>query len=278
MKITNKLKLPESFEKSLSKDEPKPNRYSVTELLKPVQEIILTRRYYSKIEIDVCDCVNMLFGTAVHKMFEEVSDKNESEIKYECEFGEDTIVGVADIVKDDEIGDYKTATTSKKDFKDYEDQILMYALLRYKKTGVITKKGVVYVLFKDWSKIKASVNSNYPQSPIYVHKFNINDSDYDYIEKWIKDRLENIHEAEINLLECTDEERWYTGTKYAVYKNTGDKRAAIVCDTEEEAHNYITNKCDGAGEIEVRKGEYLKCKYYCNCSKFCKEGGKNDGE
>ena len=41
---------------------------------------------------------------------------------------------------------------------------------------------------------------------------------------------------------CTDEDRWYTGTKYAVYKKVGDARAAYVADTEKDAHNYITNK------------------------------------
>ena len=68
---------------------------------------------------------------------------------------------------------------------------------------------------------------------------------------------------------CTDTERWYTGDKYAVYRNVGDKRAALVADTEQEAHDFITNKCGGAGEIQVRKGESLKCKYYCRVSKFC---------
>jgi len=57
-----------------------------------------------------------------------------------------------------------------------------------------------------------------------------------------------------------------------VFKKVGDKKAAIVCDSEQEAHDYITNKCDGAGEIQVRKGECLKCKYYCKVSKWCYGG------
>ena len=268
MKITNKLNLPEVFEKIVSSNPPKEHRYSVTELLNPTKEIKLTRKYWDEIELDVSDCVNMLFGSAVHKVFEENSTYEESEVKYEVQFGEDTVVGIADVVKDDEITDYKTATTSKKDYKDYEDQILAYSLLRLKKTGYITRKGKAIVLFKDWSKIKAASGGNYPQSPIYVHKFNINDSDYDYIEKKIIDKLKELNQKEIP--ECTDGERWYTGTKYAVYKNIGDKRAIAVYDTEQEAHDCITNKCDGAGQIEIRKGEYLKCKHYCNCLKFCK--------
>lgn len=271
MKITNKLNLPGIFEKIVSNNSPKEHRYSITELLNPTKEIKLTRKYWNEIELDVSDCVNMLFGSAVHKVFEENSPYEESEVKYEVQFGEDTVVGVADVVKDDEITDYKTATTSKKDYKDYEDQILAYSLLRLKKTGYITRKGKAIVLFKDWSKIKAATGGNYPQSPIYIHKFDINDSDYDYIEKKITNKLKELNEKEIP--ECTDEERWYTGTKYAVYKNVSDKRACYVADTEEDAHNYIKDKL-GAAEIQVRKGEYLKCKYYCNCSKFCMKGGE----
>ena len=274
MIYTNKLNLPGVFAKIVSSKKPMNHRYSITELLSSTKEIKLTRKYWDSIEVDVSDCVNMLFGSAVHKVFEENSPFEESEVKYEVQFGEDTVVGIADNVVDDTISDYKTATTSKKDFTDYEDQIKAYALLRFKKYGVITRKGIAYVLFKDWSKIKAQTSSNYPSSPIYVHKFDINDSDYDYIERKIKNKLKELNSEEVP--NCTDEERWYTGTKYAVYRNASDKKAAYVTDSEDDAHNYITNKCDGAGEIQVRKGEYLKCKLYCNCNKFCDQWRKEE--
>ena len=274
MIITNKLGLPGVFEKITSDKEPKEHRYSITELLNSTKEIRLKRKYWDKIEVDVSDLVPAIFGSAVHKVFEENSPFEESEVKYESQFGEDIVVGIADNVKDDTISDYKTATTSKKDFKDYEDQIMAYALLRWKRTGKITRKGIVYILFKDWSKIKAQTSSNYPSSPIYVHTFDIQDSDYDYIEKKIRLKLAEINSSDIPA--CTDEERWYTGTKYAVYKNASDKRATYITDSEEDAHNFITNKCDGAGEIQVRKGQYIKCDLYCSVSKFCDQCRKEE--
>lgn len=274
MKYTNKLNLPECFTKLVSDKKPIPHRYSVTELLGSTKEIQLNRKYHDCIEIDISDCTNMLFGSAVHKLLEENSNPSESEIKFELSVDNCTIVGIADNIHDDEISDYKTATTSKKDFTDYEEQIYAYAWMRLKRDGIITRKGKNIILFKDWSKIKAATNSNYPQSPIYIHKFDINDSDYDYIEKKIKNKL-NILESG-TIIDCTDEERWYTGTQYAVYKNVSDKRASYVTDNEQDAHNYITNKCEGAGEIKVRKGEYIKCKYYCNCSKFCEQWRKEE--
>lgn len=272
MIYTNKLNLPEVFEKIYQNNfrEINPHRFSVTELLSPTKQILLSRKYYNEIEEDISDCIPALFGSAVHKVFEENSNPEESEVKLEVQFGEDTIVGIIDHVKDDEIDDYKTTSTSKvskKDFSDHELQIKIYALLRFKKYGIITRKGKLFYLMKDWSKVKSTYSSDYPKSPIYVHEFNIEDSDYDFSEKYIKNKLNEIHSNLINF--CSDEDRWYTGTKYAVYKNVGDKRASYITDNEQDAHNYIRNKCGGAGEIEVRKGNYLKCELYCSVNKFC---------
>ena len=72
MKYTNKLNLPQSIVDSFTEsDTPIKNRYSVTEILKSNKEILLTRKYWNNIEVDVSECINMLFGTAVHKILEE---------------------------------------------------------------------------------------------------------------------------------------------------------------------------------------------------------------
>lgn len=290
MKITNKLNLPESFMKYASRDDdhaPVPNRYSATEILGSTREIILNRRYYNDIEVDVSEMVPALFGTAVHQVLENNSPILESEIETECKvenvFGNNTLAGRIDLLnlRDLAIEDYKTCSVSKvmhEDFQDWYMQGMEYAYLTFKQKGVILKHLEFYALMKDWSKLKASTSANYPQNPVYVWKYDISDSDYDFIEKYIKEKLsqleayQNVPDDELPM--CTDEERWYTGTKYAVYKKAGDARAAYVADTEEDAHNYITNKCGGAGEIEVRKGEYLKCQHYCSCCKFCKREEK----
>lgn len=283
MKITNKLNLPEAFVKFVSDGDREyvEHRYSVTELLLSVREILLNRKYANMIEYDVSDSIPALFGTAVHQVLENYAPILESDIeaeaKVEASFGDDIVAGRVDLINmaDLTIEDYKTCSVSKvmkNDFEDWKIQGLEYALLMFKRKGIIMKHLKFHALMKDWSKIKSATSTNYPSSAIFTWKYNIQDSDYDFIEKYIVNKLNAINSGELPM--CTDEERWYTGTKYAVFKHAGDKKAAIVCDTEQEAHDYITNKCDGAGEIEVRKGEYLKCKYYCSCSKFCEKGDK----
>lgn len=277
--ITNKLNLPESFMNYATKDEHtiKENRYSVTELLKPVREILLYRKYADKINKDVSDLIPALFGTAVHNVLENNTPLfadlyTEESVEYEID--ETVISGRIDLLnlRDLSIEDYKTCSVSKvmkQDFEDWKMQGLMYAFLVFKSKGIILKHLKFYALMKDWSKIKCATSANYPNSPVYIWKYEINDSDYDYIEQWLKEKLNQLNCE--TLPECTNEERWNTGDKYAVFKKAGDKRTYKVVDTEDEAHQLITDELGGTGEIEVRKGEDLKCNYYCDVCQFCKE-------
>jgi len=276
MIYTNKLNLSEAIVNSVKDSKPPvKDRYSVTELLSPTRQIQLTRKYYDKIEVDVSDCVNTLFGTVVHSILEEnASEDVETEIKMEIDFEGVTLVGKFDVrdLKNLEIEDYKTgkvSTVMKQDFEEYKTQGLAYAWMTYLKTGVIIRNLKIDIFLKDWSKIKAAVVDNYPQTPIYVYKYKIEDSDYDYIRNLIKNKIRELKSEKIML--CSDKDRWYTGTNYAVYRKVGDKRAALVTDNEQEAHNFITNQCNGTGEIQVRRGEYLRCQYYCSCNKFCEQ-------
>lgn len=277
--ITNKLNLPESFMNYAIKDEHtiKENRYSVTELLKPVREILLYRKYADKINKDVSELIPALFGTAVHNVLENNTPlfaNLYTEEPVEYEFDGITVSGRIDLLdlRKLTIEDYKTCSVSKimkQDFDDWKMQGLMYAYLLFKQRGIIIKFLKFYGLIKDWSKIKCATSANYPTSPIYTYVYQLQDSDYDYIEQWLKEKLNQLN-CEV-LPECTNEERWNTGDKYAVYKKAGDKRAYKIVNSEEEAHQLITNELEGAGEIEIRKGEDLKCNYYCDVCQFCKE-------
>lgn len=284
MNITNKLNLPAPFVKYASQDshERKPHQYSVTELLQPIRVILLSRMHEDEIERDVADTIPALFGTAVHKVIEENTDPAENtftEDQMSTTFGEDIVTGRIDYLdlNNATIRDYKTCSVSKvmkQDFEEWRYQLLMYAYLVWKTRGEMIRHLEIIALLKDWSKIKSSTSINYPQSGVYTWRYEIQDSDYDFIEKWMADRLAEInhHIENGSLPECSNEERWYTGDKWAVFKKAGDKRAAKVLDSEQEAHDYITSDCGGVGEIQFREGESTRCKFYCDCCRFCKKG------
>lgn len=287
MKITNKLNLPESIVNATSKDQgshaPVAHRYSVTELLQPIRQILLTRKQYDNIEEDVADMIPAMFGTAIHQFLESATPFRAgqyTEEKIESKFDEDTLVGQIDFLDIDNriIRDYKTCSVNKiikEDFSDWRLQGLMYAALVWKEHDVKIKKLEFIALLKDWSKIRSATSTGYPNSGVYKWEYEIQDSDLDFmINSWIPERLTilNYHLDTDTLPECSDEDRWYTGDKWAVFKKAGDKRAAKVFDTEDDAHAFITSDCGGVGEIQFRKGESTKCKYYCPCHKFCKKG------
>lgn len=277
MKLTNKLNLPQSFVNYANGDgkehEFNPNKYSVTEILGSPKEIYLARKYREEITNDVCDLIPALFGTAVHSILEKNSPEDiETEVKVEAQIDSKLLVGRIDLLdkKNKLIGDYKTCSVSKimnQDFEDWKLQGLIYAWICYFYYGVDIRKLEFYGLMKDWSKLKSNMSANYPKSPIYIWKMDIQDSDYDFIGKWIRDKLDVITNYDGS--ECTDEEMWYTGTKFAVYKNQGDERAKYIADSLEDATNYNNAKLEGQGYIVERKGDYLKCMFYCDVKEFC---------
>lgn len=287
MKYTNKHNAPEALMNYVKKEEgghdPVENTFSVTELLDPIQEILLKRLHHNELEMDVSDKFNALLGTGIHKVLE-INKEDGSEVEFPMEmifFNKFKLKGRCDVLNRSKklIEDYKTCTTSKiqkMDFEEWRKQGLMYAYILYFEYHIEIRNLKFYGFMKDWSKLKASKNPNYPQYPIYTWTYTISDSDFDEIQDFIYGKLKLIEENENRLpltpiVPCNEEERWYSGDEYAVFKKPGDKRAAKVLESQMAANEFITNECGGAGEIQFRKGESVKCKYYCICKNFCNQ-------
>ena len=89
-------------------------------------------------------------------------------------------------------------------------------------------------------------------------------------EEFVKQRV-SIHQKarDGDLPECTDEERWLRGEKYAVRKE-GRKTAVRVFDQEEEAETFISALKDkDKHSIEHRKGINMRCESFCDVAEFC---------
>ena len=279
MIITNKYNLPEAFVKAIQNSRHNADKcLSATTLLKGTKEIILTDRHFDEITVDAADEVWALFGTAVHTILEHQEDEAFKEESFSVGVFDYKVTGKVDRydMKNETIEDWKTASTWKviyKDFDDWKKQGLIYAYL-LKQSGLNVRHIRFVALLKDHSKTEAKRKPDYPQSPVYIYEFDVNPDELTGIEALIKAKvLEvscNAEKADDDIAGCTPSERWSTDPKFAVMKE-GRKTAVKVCDTEEEALNFIEEleKDKDKYFVEERKGVDKKCEDYCPCAAFC---------
>ena len=268
MIVTNHYNLPQVIVDIAMRDmrTPEPQHYSATELLKPIKETVLWRRYYDIITQDVSELLPAIYGTAFHTMLEGASTgDNENRISHEiCGV---RLSGQYDRVENYVLYDYKTTTVGKftrGDFSDYKKQGLIYAWL-LRKNGVYIEKMVFYMFLKDFKPSRYSVDVGFQ---IWEHY--ITSQDLIEIEAYIMERIELLERykdtPDNELPMPTLDESWYTGDKYAAMKN-GQSRAIKLYDTMAEAQ--------GKGDyVEIRKGEHMKCVY----SEFFRDYVMNEKE
>lgn len=284
MEVTNKYGLPEPFVDACRREyTPKPGRYSATQMLKGVREVLLTRRHGDEIETDASDMVWAIFGTAVHSILER-SQETDTQLKEGFVTAEVmpgyTISGIFDLYDDSTgtVTDYKTASVIKwlkKEFDDYKTQLLIYCWM-LRQMGFNARRGEVVALLKDHSKSKARFDKTYPQHPVVKVGWTFDDADLDVIEAFIRERFAAIAEAEklpdAELPLCTPEERWAKPTVWAVMKK-GRKSAVRLYDDKGDAYQRAAGENRNAsGEpfyVEERPGSDAKCEGYCSAAPFC---------
>ena len=281
MIITNRLNLPQPLVSMCESDyTAAPNEYRVTSLLKSTREVVLERRHSAEIEQDVSDMIWLLFGTAAHTVLEN-HDTGAGQIKETRismnvgdNVGDCILTGKPDLYDSNRqcVIDYKTASVWKIIYGNYEDwrrQLLAYAVM-LDANGHPCTSGEIVAMLKDHSKRDAKFKPDYPRLPVHVQKFKFSENDIAEGREWIQKRIAEIRAMEgisdANLPLCTDEERYNSGTKYAVMAK-GKKRALRVLDSHTDAYEWMTK--NGGDSIEERKGEDKKCLDYCSVAPFC---------
>jgi len=276
MKITNKQNLPSAFFNICNEEyEIKPKRYSVTNLLLPLRELMILRKNFNEIEQDVSSMIWLVFGRAVHYILEQNDKTGYAEMKLTQEIRDGYVLsGRIDLYNEAEhsVEDYKTTSVWKvihEEFDDWKKQGLMYAWL-LRKNGYLVERMKFHALLKDWSPTeKRRTGAGYPESAVFTWIYEINELDMIDIERFIRDKFDLIIEFEPKdeYPMCSQEERWYSGDKFAVIKE-GNKTAFRVFDTEKEAQDMATFKGKGFGVVQ-RLGEDKKCRDYCIARTFC---------
>ena len=265
MKVTNVLGLPQAFVDAVSVERHNEKGcFSATTILHGACETILQERHYDEIEVDASDSIWAVFGSAVHSIFEKQNTGTIKEAFYSVPVSHSKVTGRVDSYDPQTkiLHDFKSCSSWKiiyQDFDDWYKQGMIYAWLM-KKNGVEVKRCEFIALMKDHSKSKAKTDSNYPQLPTYIYKFDVTEKALAEIEKFIFDKVAELEKAEMvadeELTPCSKEERWATEDKWAIMK-AGRKTALKVCSSEEEAKSLMETM--GGTDIEFRQGESKKC-------------------
>ena len=274
MRYTNKHNLPEALVKAVQGHDHRHGTFSVTQLQKGATEIALGMVYGDKLEMDIADAVNMMLGTAVHKLFEEQETENVLNEHYmeATVFAGFTVSGTADSIDlaTEQITDYKTCSTWKvlfKDFDDWRGQIKGYLWLWYNETGKLWHKGRIIAILKDWSATEAERDRNYPQSPVFPISFEYTDEEiFGVPEVWTEKIIEVCKKvASQDFGCCSEKERWAKPTKYALMRQ-GRKTALKLYDEEADCLEAVDSDRDNL-YMEIREGEDTKCVKYCVAGK-----------
>lgn len=289
MKITNIHKLPEALVAFARNDKYSKGDadISVTTLIDSPRIRILRSLNSDKMTSDVTDTIWPLLGTAVHSMLEASSDDENALIEERLfkEYNGWTLSGAIDHQQIDvdssvEITDYKVTSAWSVIFGkiEWELQQNVYAQLVRDTTGREVTAIRICVILRDWMRRKAEMDPNYPATPIVLIDLPLwseNDA-----KGYILDRIELHQKADVlndmsgEMPKCSDEDRWLRGEAWAVKKTNADgkpaKRAAKVCESEDEAKRWIGDRLGFS--IEFRPGEAVRCKGdYCGVAEFCQQ-------
>ena len=278
MTITNKLNLPEAILRAIQHNwyaGSGENRFaSVTELIKPTKQFLLTKRHYEEIIQDASDMIWTLMGSAIHRVIEAADIKDSmSEERLRCNLDGNIITGGVDLYKDGIITDFKFTSvwnyTNGGRKEDWEKQLNLYAYI-LNKNGYEVHTLHVVAIFRDWQKRKSTSDPEYPNQIETIE-----------LELWNDDKIESFLESRINdiksyeelpddlILECTPEERWQSQEQYAVYHKE-KSRALRVFDIESEAEEFIKGHKDSANLIIKLRNEVPKrCFDFCSVNQFC---------
>ena len=289
--MTNKTGLPAplvNLAQELVNNHPKfeNNRFSVTEMLKSEQQIVLSRTKDDEIELDVQDTFPLWEGTAMHKLLEDSTPEGFiTEERGEYEIAPNIFISGAFDCLDKEtwtLIDYKNPKIPSvhdaiygKDDK-WKRQMYFYALIIEKMYGRRPEKAKIVAMCKDHSRVKAYHDPTYQQEPIAMVEFDLMDQEFatevrcEYEEKAkrVFDLLQNGKEPS----PCTYGDMW-CNENWAVMKY-GATRAVQggVFDNPDSAYMKWCSMPDNENyRIYHRVSEPVNCMLYCQCRSVCKQ-------
>lgn len=296
--ITNNKGFPEALVKAVENDSYSKGRAdrSVTGLLSPPRQAALKDIHEDVLTEDVSERTFALYGQLVHLLLERSGEQDRNALTEERMFTEVlgwTISGQTDTITLTEeenwvVSDYKfvTAYKFKRDYSgelvmpaEYEQQLNMYAHL-LRENGFKVDGLKIVAIYRDWSKMEAKRDGNYPQLGAETHDVKLwSEED---AKAFMEDRV-RLHQdamagdmqgifSEEDLPYCDDDERWARPDKYALKTNATSARARKLFDSEVAAVTWAyENKMKKGWVVEHRPGVNIRCENYCLVSEYCEQ-------
>lgn len=266
--VTNVHGLPQSIVAAVTNDPyTGGGDISVTKLIDAPQVRTLSAKHRDQLTVDVSERIWSLLGQGVHTILERAALRAEGMIAEQRLYADVagwSLSGQFDVMHLEmaKLSDYKVTTVYKLQNTDGWTRQLNVLRWLAAQNGMTIDTLEIVAILRDWKKGEMERKADYPRTPIVVVP--IDCWTLEETEEYIIDRIQ-MHQASSKgvAVECSDEERWYSGTSYALMK-IGGKRALKVADTKDELGD------PGEGQfIEERPGEYRRCQSYCDVSRFC---------
>ena len=153
---------------------------------------------------------------------------------------------------------------------EYEQQLNMYAHL-LRENGFKVDGLKIVAIYRDWSKMEAKRDNNYPQLGAETHDVKLWSKED--AKAFMEERVRLHQDAETSLPYCDDEERWAKKDSWALKATPNSKRARkVFYGSNSEAISWAMNpdnKIKRGFVVEHRPGANTRCENYCLVSEYC---------
>lgn len=275
MLVTNLHNLPEIVTSVLGEPHrPVPYRYGATDLIGSPMQRALIYRHWDELTTDYADQLTTLVGRGGHLLLSQAVDKAVNiigEQKFEVPLGKSVVVIKPDMFgfNHGEIVDFKflACRSLERERTDWVRQLNIYAWA-LRRLGLTVNKLTIYAFLTDWRAAQARRDSKYPLIPFIEVPIDLWEPDIQ--NDYVAGRVRLFQMAEVGMYHpCTPEERWYTGSRWAVCKR-GSSRALPggIFDDVADADAFAGSREDEVVVTE-RRGVYINCESYCAARSVC---------
>jgi hypothetical protein len=270
-----------ALDRSESEEIPEQYDFRATALLEAPQILQLKRLHRNEIKAEASTMLWAIFGKGIHMVFELAGSPDGEwlrEARIYQELDGVIVTGQMDLRKLEndllQIIDYKfTSAYGLADkIQKWTQQLNVYAWLLRRETKQEVGSVAVLGLFRDWNKLQASRNKDYPQKAFMLIELPIwpQEQTEAFLRERIRLHIEGWAMAELGLFQnCTDTERWVE--KRWIIRKPGAQKIFRSAQSQQEAEEWVKGqKSSGQFQIIPTRSAPRRCVgNWCRVAEWC---------